>query len=294
MNDFRTLTDAFDELERRADAHGEHPTPAPGPQHRRALLVAATVVAVAALATGTAVLADDHDPHSAAGGGAGPTSQPSPDAPVARQRQTPTPTPVAQHHRPKPNSAIAGVQVPQDPDQLISEFQAVLSSSATFTVTDKEGGSSASARVPAVPSSTRSTSGGHLHRIRHASDNTSQDRDIFITGVLTSADHVSGGYDLQILNTGAGATAMCDDPDRALCDTSTLPDGSTLALGREPLQEGPAGGVTYQADLVTPDGVEVLMHVSNERDPKGASTLLAPNPPLTRDQLKAIVTSDQW
>jgi hypothetical protein len=78
-----------------------------------------------------------------------------------------------------------------------------------------------------------------------------------------------------------------------VCTVTTLPDGSMLALGHEPL-EGAPNGVTYQADLVRSDGVEFLMHLSNERDPKGDSDVLAPQPPLTADQMKSIVTSDRW
>jgi hypothetical protein len=47
-----------------------------------------------------------------------------------------------------------------------------------------------------------------------------------------------------------------------------LTDGSSLAVGREPLG---GGGITYLVNLIRVDGVEILMHLSNEGDPKGAS-----------------------
>ena len=40
--------------------------------------------------------------------------------------------------------------------------------------------------------------------------------------------------------------------------------------------------------------VEFVMHVSNERDPKGAGAVLAPKPPLRLDQMTEILTSDRW
>ena len=46
--------------------------------------------------------------------------------------------------------------------------------------------------------------------------------------------------------------------------------------------------------LIRADRVEFLMHVSNERDPKGESAVLAPQPPLSTDQMLGIVTSDRW
>ena len=113
-----------------------------------------------------------------------------------------------------------------------------------------------------------------------------------IVGVLTSAG-VSGGYDIQIFQSDPGTKASCDDPDSSTCDVRRLADGSWLATGREPLQNH-ADGVTYQAELVRPDGVEFIMHVSNEPDPKGAGAVLAPKPPLTVEQMTGIVTSDRW
>ena len=90
---------------------------------------------------------------------------------------------------------------------------------------------------------------------------------------------------------------MCSsdlDGDSSHCTVSRTADGGSLAVGREPLPTGEAGGVTYEADLVRSDGVELLMHVSNQRDPKGESQVLAPQPPLTTEQMVSIVSSDRW
>jgi hypothetical protein len=54
------------------------------------------------------------------------------------------------------------------------------------------------------------------------------------------------------------------------------------------------------ACLKRPDGTMVLMHVGNQEDPQGVAinspggAILSSQPPLTLDQLKAIVTSDKW
>ena len=71
------------------------------------------------------------------------------------------------------------------------------------------------------------------------------------------------------------------------------PDGGTLVEGTEPVL-GPKGSVTQQVDYVTADHREFVMHVSNQADPKGESAQLAPRPPLTTDEMIAIVTSDKW
>jgi hypothetical protein len=113
-----------------------------------------------------------------------------------------------------------------------------------------------------------------------------------IVGTLTSAG-TTGGFDLQIFRASPGSKPMCDDPDRSRCSVRRLADGSWLAVGRERLPNS-ANGITYQVDLVRSDGVEFLMHVSNERSPKGASDVLATHPPLTTRQMTAIVRSDRW
>jgi hypothetical protein len=55
-----------------------------------------------------------------------------------------------------------------------------------------------------------------------------------------------------------------------------------------------SGGVTYQVEAVRPNGRDVLLHLSTERDPKGHSTTIASAVPLTVAQMTALVTSDRW
>jgi hypothetical protein len=47
------------------------------------------------------------------------------------------------------------------------------------------------------------------------------------------------------------------------------------------------------AELLRADGVDLTLYVSNQRSPKGASQKLAQQPPLTTDQLAALITSDR-
>ncbi|HZC70630.1 MAG TPA: hypothetical protein VE442_08050 [Jatrophihabitans sp.] len=51
--------------------------------------------------------------------------------------------------------------------------------------------------------------------------------------------------------------------------------------------------MTYVVNVIRSDGVAILLRVSNESDPLGRD-VLAPEPPLTTDQMTSIVTSDLW
>jgi hypothetical protein len=281
MSDLRTLSDAFRELERRADERAEQPQRAPARHRGTAPLVAATVVAVAALATGTALLTRDGNTPAPAGGAAGSQH------PTHSSGHAVTKTP--EKHRAKHHAkATDDIVVPMTPDDLAAEFKVVLGDLATFTVTQRSGGANKATAPIFTPSGKRI----HQRDLPIPTPNK-LGGDTFIGGALTSSDTVTGGYDLQILQTAPGDKAMCDDPDLSTCSVTELADGSSLALGHEPL-DGAPDGVTYEVDLVHPDGVELLMHVSNESDPKGESRVLAPKPPLTLDQMKAVVTSDEW
>ncbi|HEV8558433.1 MAG TPA: hypothetical protein VGR06_18840 [Actinophytocola sp.] len=110
-----------------------------------------------------------------------------------------------------------------------------------------------------------------------------------ITGTLT-ASGVTGGFDLS--SYPLITAERCDVLDPAHCTMRRLPDGSSLIIGREPL-EGAPGSVSYMAELLRADGVDLILYVSNQRSPKGASQKLAAQPPLTTDQLAAIITSDR-
>jgi hypothetical protein len=257
------LADAFAELERRADrVTAEVPFAAPRKAERRRWpVVAAAAAGVAVVATGAALLAQAGGPSSkpAAGGGSSPVgSAPVPASPsVSAQREL----------------------VPSSPAEIARRFRAVLgdtmTSTATFTVTDT--GHAVTVTLP-------SRSGG-LNNVPVS--NGSKPNGAAIVGQLT-AGGVTGGYDVQMLD-AHGEKASCDTPVR--CSTTVFADGATLAVGRDALE---GGGVTFVASFVRADGTEVLMHVSNRADPKGAGARLADKPPLTTAQLRAIVTSDLW
>lgn len=276
MSDLHTLTDAFTELERRADAFGagtdDTPTVLRTTRRSRLPLIAASAAAVVVVAGGSAWLA-----HS--GGTSGhPGLQAAASRPESPTSAAVEPTtPAAQ-----PTSAApAAAGLPGTSAQLADRFRAVLAGTATFTVTDT--GSAMPMRLPSVAGTpTRAKDG--LKNLTSAG--------AAIVGQLTK-DGASGGFDLQWLPNTPGTRAQCDDPDRATCKVQWLADGSSLATGTEPLS-GSANGVTYQVDLIRPDGTEFLMHVSNESDPKGQSPVLADQPPLTLNQMVDVVTSPLW
>jgi hypothetical protein len=278
-DDLHTLTDAFAELERRADAASADTGPAPLVRHRnRTMLVAASVVGVAALATGTALLAGGSDSPSRAPAAGGSTSAAavSPVAPSPTAPSSAAASPVA----PSPTGA-AGFQIPQTANELADRFRVVLGGTAAFTVTDT--GHPVIVGVPIRISSGGTTTMSVAPAVNNGAA---------IVGTLT-ASGVTGGFDIQIFQSDPGAKASCDDPDSSTCEVRRLRDGSSLATGSEPLQNN-ADGVTYQADLIRADGVEFLMHMSNERDPKGESAVLAAQPPLSLDQMGQVLRSDRW
>jgi hypothetical protein len=268
MNTFETLTDAFTELEQRADTAtqqlGDATTHVPVRHHSRAPLVAASVAATLAVAGGAALLAHGGG-HSHQAGGTPPTQAAKPN---------PVSTTVA---------ASPAFTIPQTADDLAARFRTVLGDLATFTITDT--GAAVTISLPPSPV----TSNGKVGRLQPLPSGTPNGA--AIVGVLTSHG-VSGGYDIQIFQSSPGSKATCDDSSQ--CTSTTTADGGSLAVGREPLPTGGAGGLTYQVDLVRADGVEFLMHVSNQRDPKGESAVLAARPPLTTDQMVSVVTSDRW
>jgi hypothetical protein len=179
-------------------------------------------------------------------------------APGTSAVATSEPPPIPTSTAPASTAASGGFVLPGDPVELAARFRTVLDGAATFDVTDP-------VDAPGDPA---------------------------IKGTLT-AGGATGGYDMQILQgTGDVTNPGCEDPDIATCTTKHI-DGGILVLGHEPL-EGPPNGVTFSADYVRADGFEFIMHISNETDPKGDSTVTAATPPLTPEQLTQIVTSDRW
>jgi hypothetical protein len=267
MSTLPTLADAFAELERRADVataqRCDDVAPAvPVRRRARPLLIAASVTVTLGVAGGAALLAHGDRAHPDRAGGLPPT------APPTRGTASTSPT----------------FEIPQTAQDLATRFRAVLGELATFTVTDT--GAAVTITLPPTPAASEPLGQPQPNGAASTPNGAA------IVGELTSAG-VTGGYDIQIFQNSAGGPASCDDPSESRCTTRATADGGSLAIGREPLQ-GAADGVTYQVELVRADGVEFLMHVSNERDPKGESPVLAPQPPLTTAQMVSIVMSDRW
>jgi hypothetical protein len=262
MSDLRTLHDAFAELERRADAAAAGT--APVARSRRAVRlvpIAATVVAVAGLVAGAVWLVP---------GGSG-TQAASPPSTASSMTTARSP-------------------VPTSPDDLIARFRVVLGDTATFEVTEKS-------TVPGIsPSSSKNQQPGTGSVVTPQLANPEALTSPLIGGTLTSAG-VTGSFSLTIYPSDSEPSAWCGYSRTKDCDVSTLPDGSRLATGTA--QRAP-GAVSRLACLKRPDGTMVLMHVGNQGDPQGAAInspggeIISPQPSLTLDQLKAIVTSDKW
>jgi hypothetical protein len=189
-----------------------------------------------------------------------------------------------------PSTTTARGPVPTSADDLIARFRVVLGDTATFEVTDGmtlPPPSSANAPQPETGSVVTPTP-------------LLPDPDgrfgAYVGGTLTSAG-VTGGFALTIYPSDSEPDEWCRLSRTEDCDVSTLPDGSRLATGTA--QPAP-GAVSHMAGLKRPDGTIVLIHVSNQEDPRGAAInspggeIYSPRPPLTLDQLKAIVTSDKW
>ncbi len=260
-----TLHDAFAELERRADARplagiGARPGK---PSRAPMLLIAASVAVVLALAAVFAVRF-----------GAAPTRKSTAPAgeathtgdwmrPGGRHQILPPggkPLAVPGHKAPPLVHALPAPRVTHPSadsgfeQRFAAAFHDVAGNGASYTVTLRPGGP-------------------------------------VLVGQMT-VDGVTGGFDIQDYRAGRGTTASCDDPDRVKCDVRSMPNGASLSTGSESLQTDP-GGVTQQAEYVSSDGVEFVMHVSNAADPKGAGHV-GPKPPLTIEQMVTILTSDRW
>ncbi|MGW4109956.1 hypothetical protein ACWEFJ_03655 [Actinosynnema sp. NPDC004786] len=261
MSDLRTLHDAFAELERRADAAASTTAPVARPRRTvRPAPVAATVAAVAVLVAGSVWLAPgDSGTHVA--------------------------DPQTTSSSPAPTTSAARSPVPTSPDDLITRFRAVLGGTATFEVTMKT-------IVPRTAPSQHQQPEMSVVTPEPGDPNNSA----LVGGTLMSAGS-TGGFALMIRRTDSGPDEWCAFSRTDDCDVSTLPDGSVLATGTG---RPDAGAVSYMAALRRPDGTLVVLNVSNQEDPLGAvvnspgGAIHSPQPPLSLDQLKAIVTSDKW
>jgi len=257
MSDLRTLHDAFAELERQVDAAATGTAPIVRPRRAMRLVpVAATVVAVAGLVAGAVWLVPG-DPGTHA---ASPPTTSSPTAP-----------------------STARGSVPTSPDDLVARFRVVLGDTATFEATLKMA-------VPKASPSGQPGTGSGVTRVEGPSIGA------FIAGTLTSAGG-TGGFGVMMQSSESEPDEWCRLSRKKDCVVSTLPDGSRLVT----TSARPApGAVSYLACVKRPDGTMILVEVSNQDDPSGAAIespggrIHSPQPPLTLDQLKAIVTSDKW
>lgn len=254
MSDLRTLHDAFAELERRVDAAAAGTAPVVRPRRAVRLVPVAATVVVVAGLAAGAVWL-------VPGGSGTPAAGPPPSSAVS--------------------TTSARSPVPTSPDDLIVRFKVVLGDTATFEVTQK-------LTVPKALPSKQPGSG--------VTKLDGQNGDAFVVGTLTSAG-VTGSFAMTVLPTDSEPGEWCRFSHKESCAVSTLPDGSRLALGTGRMAPG---AVSYLATIKRPDGTTVLMMVGNQEDPAGAALnspggrIYSPQPPLTLEQLKAIVTSDKW
>lgn len=259
MTNLQTLTEAFAELERQADAAtADRPATSVFPVRPRAVTVgrvvamASTAAVVAGLAVGAVLLApDDHA---------------SPHVGVSPSETTTTAA---------PTTSTPARALPTGHEELITRFRAVLGDQATFTVTDKE--------------TQKGTLGGPPgpSKIKYVST--------YIAGTLTAHGR-TGGFNL-VATTGDrhAVDRMCPDGDLGArtCVERPLPDGSKLIIDNTPLQ---SGGRDFAVDFLGVDDTSISLHLSNLRDPKAptGTPKLADQPPLTLDQLVEIVSSELW
>ncbi|MFE9749836.1 hypothetical protein ACFYOT_33405 [Saccharothrix saharensis] len=260
MTDSRALDDAFEELERRADAVTaarpfELPRAPASRPNARLVPIALAAAVVAGVATGAVLLVPNADPGTT-------TARPGASSSAPEPVVTTTPPPAH-----------------DSPEVLAERLQAVLGDLATFVVTERGPGATRMT-LPASPHSASPDVGAQPGRQVGAS----------IGGTLTSAG-VTGGFDLVVYPGTTGERVGCGAPDEPGCTVRDLPDGSTLAAGQVALE---GSGVTNEVKLVRPDGLVFIMHVSNRQSPKGLGPVLGAHPPLTVEQLVAIATSDRW
>lgn len=254
MSTLRTLHEAFEELENRADLAGvtaEEYAPVERPPRRRGVLLAAPVaVAAVVIAAGIAVPvwhgAVSHHTQVATGHAGVPSASPS---------RHPSPSPTTY----QPPTTVAA---------LAARTRVILAGTATITV-DRSRSSGCGASTPTLPGQPGGCSGAALG------------------GALTSDGH-TGGFDLDVY-ADPGGSAACDSGTQ--CTVHHRADGSTLAIGHTTVL---GGGVTYEMNYVHADGADILLHLSTESDPKGESPITTTVIPLSQDQMISFVTSDQW
>jgi hypothetical protein len=204
---------------------------------------------------------------------------------------TPAATAPSSAPKPKPHRYTP----PATSAELAAETRAILAGTATIQIDPIRSSDCGSVRV-SVPAATGKVTARLPNGatptvpIPQANDPESGCSGAAIGGSLTSSGR-TGGFDLDVFAAAPSDKASCDGDTS--CSVHHRPDGSTLAIGTWHDSNLP-GGITYQVELVRPDGAEILIHLSTMRDPKGAGPVTASRVPLTIDQLTAFVTSDRW
>ncbi|MFB6894623.1 hypothetical protein ACFCX4_35660 [Kitasatospora sp. NPDC056327] len=96
---------------------------------------------------------------------------------------------------------------------------------------------------------------------------------------------------------GANPGSGCPDtdaPDPA-CSVSRLPDGSPVVVRQATARAGePAGSRTWSASLSSSKGYTVTAREWNRASTENGSPVTRPLPPLTTDQLAAVVADPRW
>jgi hypothetical protein len=206
-------------------------------------------------------------------------------------------TPAAGPPTPAPATTTARNPVPATPDDLTARFKVVLGDTATVDVTQKHtfSGGPVSSGNNTPPSGNNAPPGSVV--LVPETVNPNYPTHALVGGTLTAAG-VKGSFSLVIHPGGdSGPGTWCTNAQPADCVVSTLPDGSQLAT--QTVRMAP-GAVSHMACLKRPDGTMIRVQVGNQEDPAGAvpgtpgGLFYAPQPPLTLEQLKAIVTSDKW
>lgn len=257
MTDLRTLIDAFSELERRADVVTAERAVQPIRRAPRRMARLVPVAATVAVVAGLAAGAVWLVPGDNAGTSTGTT--PTTSAPTTST-----------------STSGSSTGLPRTPEELIDRFTTVLGGTATFTVTERGPGAYQMTAPPGPDSGPPPTS-----------EAVATPTGASILGTMT-ADGLTGGFDLLVYpGSGTRYPSEC-----GACTRTTLPDGAELSVTVLTL-EAP-GGVTHAVELVRTNGDTISMHVSNNSGPKGDGDVIAPRPPLTTDQMIAIVTSELW
>lgn len=275
------------QLTRGAETRQPAPRPDTGSWPRRLAPVAAAaavVLAVGGVGTWWATGSGSTLVEPAASGALG----------AATTTDGPSPTPAPPTTPGQPPRPTGRYLPPQTPAALEVTLAKILAGTATVRVTDTSSpvaGASAPSQTGAPPAP--SPTGGPPAPVPAPDQpKPTPDDGTAVVGTITNLDGTSGGFDLNVA-AGAQPDASGCTSDFTDCTITPRPDGSSLAVGLSHDQSAP-GGITYEVHLVRPDGANILLHLSNESDPKGQSTVLTDHTPLTITQMTDLVASDQW